>query len=117
MFSLFNFSSIFSGGSADPTCPYVRTPMLAAGPVAIDGNKSRVRVDRLPRIVYETDIVSSVWFVRRRARRVDAVRCCRWRSSVVRALASPAKTAEPIETLFGVASAQGPDFQNFSRKS
>ena len=28
MFSLFNFSSIFpGGGSADPICPYVRTPM------------------------------------------------------------------------------------------
>jgi len=27
MFSLFNFSSIFPGGSADPICPYVRTPM------------------------------------------------------------------------------------------
>ena len=26
MFSLFNFSSIFQGGSADPICPYVRTP-------------------------------------------------------------------------------------------
>ena len=26
MFSLFNFSSIFSRGSADPICPYVRTP-------------------------------------------------------------------------------------------
>ena len=25
MFSLFNFSSIFPGGSADPICPYVRT--------------------------------------------------------------------------------------------
>ena len=28
MFSLFNFSSIFRGGSADPICPYVRTPMF-----------------------------------------------------------------------------------------
>ena len=28
MFSLFNFSSIFLGGSADPICPYVRTPMI-----------------------------------------------------------------------------------------
>ena len=27
MFSLFIFSSIFSGGSADSICPYVRTPM------------------------------------------------------------------------------------------
>ena len=27
MFSLFNFSSIFPWGSADPICPYVRTPM------------------------------------------------------------------------------------------
>jgi len=27
MFSLFNFSSIFPGVSADPICPYVRTPM------------------------------------------------------------------------------------------
>ena len=27
MFSLFNFSSIFPGGSADPFCPYVRMPM------------------------------------------------------------------------------------------
>jgi len=26
MFSLFNFSSIFPGGSADPICPYMRTP-------------------------------------------------------------------------------------------
>ena len=28
MLSLSNFSSIFPGGSADPICPYVRTPML-----------------------------------------------------------------------------------------
>ena len=28
MFSLFNFSSIFPERSADPICPYVRTPML-----------------------------------------------------------------------------------------
>jgi len=28
MFSLFSFLSIFPGGSADPICPYVRTPML-----------------------------------------------------------------------------------------
>ena len=27
MFSLFNFSSIFPGVSADPICPYVRTAM------------------------------------------------------------------------------------------
>jgi len=27
MFLLFNFSSIFLGGPADPICPYVRTPM------------------------------------------------------------------------------------------
>ena len=27
MLSLFNFSSIFPGGSADPVCPYVRTPV------------------------------------------------------------------------------------------
>ena len=27
MFSLFNFSSIFPGGSVDPICPYVLTPM------------------------------------------------------------------------------------------
>ena len=27
MFSLFNFSSIFPGVSADPICPYMRTPM------------------------------------------------------------------------------------------
>ena len=27
MFSLYNFSSIFPWGSADPICPYVRTPM------------------------------------------------------------------------------------------
>jgi len=27
MFSLFNVSSFFQGGSADPICPYVRTPM------------------------------------------------------------------------------------------
>ena len=26
-FSSFNFSSIYPGGSADPICPYVRTPM------------------------------------------------------------------------------------------
>ena len=26
MFLLFNFSSIFPGGQADPICPYVRTP-------------------------------------------------------------------------------------------
>jgi len=32
MFSLFNFSSIFPGGhSADPICPYVRTPMVSGG--------------------------------------------------------------------------------------
>ena len=31
MFSSFNFSSIFSGGSADPICPYVRTPMSYHG--------------------------------------------------------------------------------------
>ena len=30
MFSLFNFSSIFPGGSADPICTYVRTPMFTA---------------------------------------------------------------------------------------
>jgi len=30
MFSLSNFSSIFPGGSADPICPYVRTPMCSA---------------------------------------------------------------------------------------
>ena len=30
MFSLFNFSSIFPVGSADPICPYVRTPISAA---------------------------------------------------------------------------------------
>jgi len=28
MFSLFHFSSFFPGGSADPICPYVRTPMI-----------------------------------------------------------------------------------------
>ena len=27
MFLLFKFSSIFPEGSADPICPYVRTPM------------------------------------------------------------------------------------------
>ena len=27
VFSLFNISSIFQGGSADPICRYVRTPM------------------------------------------------------------------------------------------
>ena len=30
MFSLFNVSSIFPGGSADPICPYVRTPMSSS---------------------------------------------------------------------------------------
>ena len=30
MFSLFNFSSIFQGGSADSICPYVQTPMVKA---------------------------------------------------------------------------------------
>jgi len=30
MFSLFNFSSIFPEGSADPICTYVRTPMFTA---------------------------------------------------------------------------------------
>ena len=30
MFSLFIFSSIFPGGSADPICPYMRTPMHLA---------------------------------------------------------------------------------------
>ena len=30
MFSLFNFSSIFPQGSADPICTYVRTPMFTA---------------------------------------------------------------------------------------
>ena len=29
-FSLFNFSSIFPGRSADPICPHVRTPMALA---------------------------------------------------------------------------------------
>jgi len=29
MFSLFNLSSIFPGGSADTICPYVQTPMPA----------------------------------------------------------------------------------------
>jgi len=29
IFSLFNFSSIFFRGSADPICPYVRAPMYA----------------------------------------------------------------------------------------
>ena len=33
MFSLFNFSSIFPGGSADPICPYVRTPMAVTDTV------------------------------------------------------------------------------------
>jgi len=28
MFSLFNVLSIFPGGSADPICPYVLTPMV-----------------------------------------------------------------------------------------
>jgi len=28
MFSLFNFSSLFPGGTADPICPYVRTPCV-----------------------------------------------------------------------------------------
>ena len=27
MFSRFSFSSIYPGGSADPICPYVQTPM------------------------------------------------------------------------------------------
>ena len=36
MFSLFNFSSVFPGESADPICPYVRTPM-AASRTAIGG--------------------------------------------------------------------------------
>ena len=30
MLSLFNFSSIFQGWSADPICPYVRTPVINA---------------------------------------------------------------------------------------
>ena len=30
MFSLFNFSSIFPGASADPICPYVRTPIIGS---------------------------------------------------------------------------------------
>ena len=30
MFSIFNFSSIFPGGSADPICPYVPTETRAA---------------------------------------------------------------------------------------
>ena len=34
MLSLFNFSSIFPGGSGDPICPYVRTPMAAAAAAA-----------------------------------------------------------------------------------
>ena len=32
MFSLFNISSIFPGVSADPICPYVRTPMATGRP-------------------------------------------------------------------------------------
>ena len=38
MFSLFNFSSIFLGGSADPICPDVRTPMVGAN---VRGSESR----------------------------------------------------------------------------
>ena len=37
MFSLFNFSSIFQGGSADPICPCVRTPM-PTGPHLMHGS-------------------------------------------------------------------------------
>ena len=43
MFSLFHFSSIFQGGSVDPICPYVRTPMPQ---VAAAGAESAVYTDR-----------------------------------------------------------------------
>ena len=39
MFSLFNFSSIFPWGSADPICPYVRTPMIMEGVKGPRGRK------------------------------------------------------------------------------
>ena len=43
MFSLCNFSSIFPGVSADPICPYVRTPMREQ---AVDGEvDARLDVD------------------------------------------------------------------------
>jgi len=38
MFSLFNFSSIFQG-SADPICPYVRTPKSVSDYHHIDRNR------------------------------------------------------------------------------
>ena len=56
MFSLFNFSSIFPGGSADPICPYVRTPMAVhsrrsvdsiGGSVTVGGDRNTGRVSFL----------------------------------------------------------------------
>jgi len=35
MFTLCNFSSIFPGGSADPICPYVRTPVETSGRIEL----------------------------------------------------------------------------------
>jgi len=42
MFSLVNFSSIFHGGTADPICLYVRTPMDGGqmGVVAPEGTQN-----------------------------------------------------------------------------
>ena len=35
MFTLCNFSCIFPGGSADPICPYVRTPVETSGRIEL----------------------------------------------------------------------------------
>jgi len=42
MFSLYNFSSIFPGGSADPIWPYVRTPMT----ITVQWSQKQLQEDR-----------------------------------------------------------------------
>jgi len=49
MFPLFNFSSIFQGGSTDPICPYVRTSMYMLCPVVVHRVPGRVVVLRTHR--------------------------------------------------------------------
>ena len=43
VFSIFNFSSIFPELSADPICPYVRTPMLTRGSTEDERNHPTFR--------------------------------------------------------------------------
>ena len=49
MFSLFNFSFIFPRGSADPICPYVRTPMGKANRCVQQTNRHADTTLRLSR--------------------------------------------------------------------